>query len=239
VAVPAFRFRRPAALRRYLETTASARFAAYSAVFLLLLYEACVRVGREGGEYARNAIDLWLRARLPGPAGETGLLLAGLALLAGWAWPERGRRYRFRGWWIAAFAGECALWALLCVGAMWILRFLEPGALASKLASRIGLAAGAGVFEEATFRLALAGGLYELLGRTGLSALPTALLSVCTSAFAFALSHVFGGLPQPLSGAGLLQLSVLGLILGFLFLWRGLAAAMFVHAFYDVFVLTL
>ncbi|MDZ7373070.1 MAG: CPBP family intramembrane metalloprotease [candidate division KSB1 bacterium] len=221
-------------LRRYLEATASSRFAACTGAILLAIYELSAYAGAESAPRVRNAVDVWLRRALP-QGGELVAPLAAAGILAVVFARRRGRRYRFRAWWIPAFAGESAGWALLSLLAMRMLKFVEVGAMGA--GRMVGLAAGAGVFEEVLFRWIFAGGISYILCRAGVHEALAVAIALGTSALAFAAAHVFGGMAQPLGGAGIVRLSILGLILGALYFGRGLATAMSSHALYDLMVM--
>ena len=106
--------------------------------------------------------------------------------------------------------------------------------------ARFVMSLGAGVYEEAVFRLGLLtafGALFEKIFRWGRwLALPAALL---LSSIAFSAVHHIPPHGDPLS-LGIFTFRVLaGAFFGVLFWFRGFAVAVYTHAFYDVYVLLL
>lgn len=135
----------------------------------------------------------------------------------------------------------------------WLQGWLGAGPLRAPQEPARGLAlalrlAGAAAWEELLFRVALYGGLYLLVRRTtgflGLAS-PLAqgvaeLSALLASAALFALFHLdplqraLGGSGEPFhSGLFLWRLSA-GILLGGLFRWRGLGAAAWAHAVFNL-----
>lgn len=120
---------------------------------------------------------------------------------------------------------------------------LVTAALPSGLHARLALAAGAGLYEELLFRGLLLGGLAVLL-RGGLAGLglreparPFAPgLALFLSSACFALAHAAGD-PGALAGPVLAYRFLAGMVLGLLFLLRGLAVAAWAHFTYDALLL--
>jgi membrane protease YdiL (CAAX protease family) len=106
------------------------------------------------------------------------------------------------------------------------------------LVSRFVMSLGAGVYEEIVFRLGLLGGLAALfervLGWRRLLAVPMAFV---LSAFAFSAVHHIGPLGDQLALDVFVFRALAGIFFGLLFWFRGLAVAVYTHAFYDLYVL--
>lgn len=222
------------AVDTYAEWTASSSFAAWSLVPLLLVYEGGLLIGSGEGPALRNSIDVSLRHAIPGMVVPVGAIL--LLGCVAWGLHQRvGRRKKPLGW-AFLFAVESAVWALAILLSMRLLAFLEPGSIVGRVANALSASAGAGVFEELAFRLVLAGGLYHLLRSAGGSAVLSWWLALLTSALGFAAAHAFANMGSALDSASFFRLLILGLELGALYFVRGLAAAAYAHAFYDLYV---
>jgi membrane protease YdiL (CAAX protease family) len=115
---------------------------------------------------------------------------------------------------------------------------LAVGQQDSRLAADLVGALGAGLFEEAVFRLVLLSLLGVALGRAArafaLPALAGVLAAIVLSALLFALFHHLGPGGQPYSAPVFLFRSAAGLLLGALFVLRGLGVCVYTHAMYDV-----
>ncbi len=100
------------------------------------------------------------------------------------------------------------------------------------------LALGAGVYEELAFRLLLLGGgawaLHAVFRFPGPLSVVVALLG---SSLAFAYVHHVGPLGEPLESYSFIFRAVCGMLLGLIFLARGLGVAVWTHALYNAFVM--
>ena len=99
-------------------------------------------------------------------------------------------------------------------------------------------ALGAGIYEEVVFRLLLLSLLAWLLTRTvtsfGLPRWPGVVLAVVISSLLFALLHHVGQDPANIRHAVFLFRTVAGLLLGTLFVFRGIGVCVYTHALYNV-----
>lgn len=102
----------------------------------------------------------------------------------------------------------------------------------------LGLAIGAGIFEELMFRGVLLAGLFALLRHAvGTDRFTAAGLAVVVSAYVFSDYHHWGATGEPYDAYVFAFRFHAGLLLGALFLYRGLGIAAFAHGFYDVLVM--
>lgn len=101
----------------------------------------------------------------------------------------------------------------------------------------IGLAVGAGVFEELLFRGLLLAGVAALLRQT-LSAdrLTASAAALLVSAYVFSAYHHWGAFGEPYHPGVFAFRFHAGLVLGALYLGRGLGIAALAHGVYDVWV---
>ena len=97
---------------------------------------------------------------------------------------------------------------------------------------------GAGVYEELVFRLALIGGGALLLRKVFLwnRRFSVAVMLVISSLL-FAAAHHVGPLGEPVESYSFLYRAVCGLLLGLVFLGRGLGVAAWTHSLYNALVM--
>ena len=116
-----------------------------------------------------------------------------------------------------------------------ILAFGDPGALGI-----IVISAGAGFHEELVFRAGLLAGLMRLFSRPGSSIgrLAGALWALAISSMVFALVHHIGPGGEPWSSMAFVYRTLAGGLFGLIYIYRGLGVAVWTHALYDVYVLS-
>lgn len=117
-----------------------------------------------------------------------------------------------------------------------VLSVLPPS---ERLVADVVGALGAGIFEEIAFRLILLSVLALLFFRTcEVFSVPRefgCILAVIASALLFSLFHHWGGDPQALESWVFLYRTMAGILLGALFIARGIGVCIYTHAMYDVF----
>lgn len=102
----------------------------------------------------------------------------------------------------------------------------------------LGVAVGAGIFEELLFRGVVCLGLVRLLRDVvGADRWTTWIVSVVASAAVFSAYHHWGAGAEPWDAAVFTYRFHAGVLLGVVFLTRGLGIAAFAHGFYDAVVL--
>jgi membrane protease YdiL (CAAX protease family) len=102
----------------------------------------------------------------------------------------------------------------------------------------LGLAVGAGIFEELAFRGILLAAIHHALTHgVGTDRVSAAIVAVLVSAYAFSDYHHWGATGEPYDAAVFAFRFHAGIVLGVVFLTRGLGIAAFAHGFYDVLVL--
>jgi membrane protease YdiL (CAAX protease family) len=95
---------------------------------------------------------------------------------------------------------------------------------------------GAGIYEEALFRLVLFAGLSVLLDWAGVPSLASFLLAAAASAVLFSAAHHVGPFGEPFNGYVFLFRTAAGLYFALLYRLRGFGIAAGAHACYDVLV---
>ncbi len=190
--------------------------------------------------------------RLLGALGRTGRLLAALGsafgllafLVARHRVPRRTDAPVFTGMLIEGIAYglllETVAWGLtrgLPVGRwMGIGLYHLPRGLAE--VRTLGIAIGAGLFEELVFRGVLCLGLHHLLRLVlGAHRALAGTLAVLVSAAIFSAYHHWGAGGEPWEAVRFTFRLHAGIVLGAIFLTRGLGIAVLAHSFYDVLVL--
>jgi membrane protease YdiL (CAAX protease family) len=102
----------------------------------------------------------------------------------------------------------------------------------------LGLAVGAGIFEELVFRGLLLAGLHALMRHAlGTDRATAAIVSILLSAYVFSDYHHWGLTGEPYSARIFAFRFHAGILLGAVYLYRGLGIAAFAHGFYDVLVM--
>jgi len=103
---------------------------------------------------------------------------------------------------------------------------------------RLGIAVGAGIFEELLFRGLLLWGLYRVLRHVlGADRWVSGAVAVVASALLFSAYHHWGAGGEPWDATRFTFRFHAGVVLGVIFLTRGLGIAALAHGFYDALVL--
>jgi Type II CAAX prenyl endopeptidase Rce1-like len=166
---------------------------------------------------------------------QLGLLTLNLVLLATLffaIWRTRAARRRVAGLYALMFLESLLVAAFMMATAQFVVgRHLLA---LSPLARQLFANAGAGIYEEVLFRYLLLGGLVLVLHR-GLGGhkgwvVPLAIL-VSAALFSWA-HHALGG--QPYDRSVFLYRTLMGVILGTVFWFRGLGIVVYAHALYNV-----
>jgi membrane protease YdiL (CAAX protease family) len=102
------------------------------------------------------------------------------------------------------------------------------------------LSIGAGLYEEAVFRLLLMGGLFWVgVRKLSWPTWVSALIAVLISSFLFSAVHYVGSLADPFEMGSFIFRFFAGVLLAVIFYLRGFAVAVYTHAIYDIFVMVL
>lgn len=212
---------------------------------LLIVYE--FGVAALGGDAAvRNGLDAWIASGLTRlaplawpPWTASGILALGLL---GWRLVDRrGAEFPIR--WAWGIVGEGLLFgsALAALGTI-----AEPESLTGLGRRLVGLqvgpsaeavaSLGAGVFEEAVFRLLAIPILITLSRRLATPKPAAVLLAIAASSLAFSAAHHVGESPGAFDPDVFLYRTAAGVYFGALFLARGFGVAAAAHVSYDLIV---
>jgi hypothetical protein len=125
---------------------------------------------------------------------------------------------------------------LLSRGAVIHVKFLGQVAADLSPATKMALALGAGIYEELLFRFFLLTALLFLFQYTLVNTKPIVrqALALFISAGLFSAYHFLDA--EGMAVSAFFYRFYAGLILGAIFLWRGLGIAAYTHAFYDLFL---
>lgn len=234
--------------RRYVNLTRSLSVSLLFILPLLIIYEMGVLIGgREinaAAELMKRPIS-WLQSHPTKVLGtDAMLLLNGLviivALVAVWRASRRDALRLSPYLWMLTESGIYALLlgplALAPLTGQFTLSGLTPNGASFLDALVVG--AGAGLYEEAFFRLMILGAIYYLAKELGkMRAFGAGMVALFISGALFSAAHFMAG-EQADMGAFIYRL-LAGMILGFIYLTRGFGIAVWTHALFDIYVSTL
>lgn len=214
------------------------------ALVMLLLYEILVVLGgSSSGMVVRNAPEAWMRNVLyfiGVPHYTISFAFMTGALIALPVFYRSGVRVS-RGI-VFGMLLESVFWGLFTGFAI---RFftvglpLFSGGFSGSIPANLGLAIGAGLFEELLFRVLLTTFLLKTFKRLFRSALPSVVLSVLIASFLFSLAHYVGNMADDFTLYSFAFRFFAGIWFTTLYAVRGFAITCLSHSFYDIFVLIL
>jgi hypothetical protein len=214
---------------------------------LVIAYECGVVVlGGPHPENLRNGADNWLRVGLT-RVGISWVWLPPailLALMAVWTWR---RRYERPNEVIAVLSGMILESVAYAIGLWTVSRALGPlleqfgielsaDSVEPAAVGQVITYLGAGIYEEALFRLILFSCILRLLRILDVNGLLAILLGASASALLFSAAHHVGPYGQPYSNYLFLFRLIAGFYFAFLFQARGFGIAVGAHACYNLMV---
>lgn len=230
-------------LGAYLRATRRPAFNVVYVVLLLAIYEGGLLLVDEG---RRNAADVILKGLFRGFGAHAvtvfHAVLLTILVVVGGNGVRRGEAH-FR--WFLPFLIETSFYAALLSP---IVVFLNVPFLARPGGDLL-LDLGAGVYEEVLFRFLVIQGLFLVIrldpwhripaqttpnGKKQAPHVGAVAVIVLGSAALFAAYHHVGAGAEPLTAPIFIFRAVAGLVLALIYLSRGLAVAVYTHAFYDV-----
>jgi hypothetical protein len=219
---------------------------------LLLIYEAGVIL--LGTTAVRNGADVWLRQMLDVFGFGQYFLLPALTVGLLLAWHHVSRdRWQLAPWVLYVMFAECAVLGLLlvCVARLQLMfvnhaladsaepaRAALGGLLAGngQLVGRLVGFLGAGVYEEALFRLTLLPGVAACARRLGARPGLRIASAIAMTSLLFAVAHYVGPHGESFDATSFTFRFVAGVFFAVLFVYRGFGIAAGTHALYDIFV---
>lgn len=232
--------------RAYLEGTRSASAALLFVLPLLVLYEGALAA--LGGDPAlRTGADAWVAGAIAGrwPVPEASPSLALAVVLLGWTLVERRGPVPPR--WLAGMAVESLALGAGLLGVFVLCdrgldRFerhllLAGGAVVTGLDPEraVGLI-GAGIFEEALFRLLMLPAAFGILRGLRVPAAMATTLAVTGTALGFSMAHHVGGAPGEYDWFVFVFRWLAGVWFAWAFILRGFGVAVGTHVAYDLLV---
>jgi membrane protease YdiL (CAAX protease family) len=232
-------------MKEYFKHTSSLLFGVIVSIPLAIYYEISMILANRGMEAdVRNAADVMFK-RLFESIGYDGplagvIMFAFLFIIAAIVQGAHKEKEGIRIQWqfYPVLIAESGLYAMLLFALMAIsMNAMAPAMALSPI--DIGYCLGAGVYEELLFRAILLSGLLFLAGLIKKNTLLWKILAVVISALIFAGAHYIGAAGDSFMWASFLTRTVGGLLLGFVFMFRGLGAAVYTHAIYDIYTIVL
>lgn len=231
-------------MRSYLQHTRDPLFGIVVIIPLALYYEISMFLFHRGMESGiRNAADVMFK-RLFESIGFDGPLAGILlflclfvitAILKGAHRSETGIRIRWKFY--PFMLAESTLYAGLLFALMAVsMNLLRAPAMAMSPLD-IAYSLGAGVYEELLFRAILLQGLLLLAEKLPGKTLPWKAGFLLLSALLFSGAHYLGAAGDSFSWLSFLARGLGGLMLGLVYMLRGLGPAVYTHAIYDIFTL--
>ena len=247
-----------AAAGSYLRESRSFAFSIVSMLPLIVLYHCGIV---QSGYGQRNLAEVWLTGPLSviGVEAAQVLNVALIAAVVAVLW--RSPRSEWLHWRTAAImVAEACLYAaalykgvpalagivdqrasrlIFAIGLGRVAPGIGPACLAAiGRVAPVLLALGAGVYEELLFRLLMVGGgAWALTRALGWTAFRSTLVMLIVSSVCFAAIHHIGPLGEPFGSYNFIFRTLCGLVLGIVFLGRGLGVAVWTHAIFNSLVL--
>ncbi len=228
--------------KTYFKVSSHRFYGSVVALVMLLLYETLVIWGElPSGAMVRNAPEAWLRTIL----SVFGLsyhaityVLVTIALIAIPIFYRSGVVVKKSV--IFGIIGESIFWG---IATGYIIRlfmmnlFMFSGEFSNSFLANLGLAIGAGLFEELLFRVLLTTFLIYLFKQIFPNKFISIALSVIVASFLFSLMHYVGNMGDYFTLNSFMFRFFAGFWFTALYAVRGFAITCLAHAFYDIYVI--
>ena len=224
--------------RGYFIDSATPFYGAITGLVMMVAYEILIVLEPLKGTMARNASEVWFRYMISF-FGVSGHLITYMMMMISFflilIFYRQGLIFRVRTFVIMLLEG-----ALLGLLTGWLIQSLLHSVLwanpSESEARNLGLAIGAGLFEELVFRVLLIAILYRLFRFFFVFKIPSSVASILTASFLFSLYHYIGPYSDTFEVYSFLHRFLGGLWLTSLYFYRGFGIACLTHAFYDIFI---
>jgi hypothetical protein len=238
----------PATLQDYFKYTRSHFFGLLSISLLLLIYEGSIATLYENQQIeVRNSAEIMIKRMLWFfGLRENVLLWAAFLLLLGWAYwlAKKQQLLKLKFVYLPYIIFESTLYAMifgLVVGELTqrfsLMALLQSNGPETDMNVKMTLAVGAGVYEELLFRFLLLSLLLLIFEKlAGGKRLFNVILSVVISALLFSGFHYLGG-RELFTFESFMFRFYAGIILGGLFVARGIGTTSYTHALYNLLLL--
>jgi membrane protease YdiL (CAAX protease family) len=225
----------------YLKTSSHRFYGAVVTLIMLLLYEILIIWENTSNVVIRNAPEAWFRTLLNFLGIShyyISFIMVTAAILAVPLFYKPGLAVRKNVFLLLIL--ESIVWGAisgLLIQAIIAQLFLVTGSISGSIIGDLGLAIGAGLFEELFFRVILTSALiwicHKLIPLKWLSI----VVAVILASFLFSLAHYVGSAGDAFEIYSFLFRFLAGLWFTTLYSVRGFAVVCLTHAFYDIFIL--
>lgn len=229
-------------MKSYFHNTSHRFYGAAVALVMLLLYESFIIWGElPSGAMIRNAPEAMVRSALVflGVSHyHVSFILITIALILIPLFYQKGLLVKKS--YIIYLILESVGWGLFSgflIQAVLYKLLFYTGTMTGSVLSDIGLAIGAGLFEELLFRVLLTSFLIWMFVSLIKSRKTSIFLAVLTASFLFSLSHYIGNAADQFTLYSFLFRFLAGVWFTSLYAVRGFAVVCMAHAFYDIFVI--
>ncbi len=222
----------------YIKASRSPLYACINACILLCLYEAILNVSELGSPHVRNLSDLWFRTILLAfhiSYHTSFFIFFGICFCLGLFFFIKTRQ-PVSIYYLSFILMEACVWAWLIYMFSSISHYFPLSLQTNKFTS-IGLAIGAGLFEELLFRVLLMQGLVKINTYFIKSLTINYVLAVTISAFLFSASHHIGNGAYIFTWHSFFFRFLAGLFFSGLYSVRGFSVTAYTHMWYDIFVI--
>ncbi|MFO7841641.1 MAG: CPBP family intramembrane glutamic endopeptidase [Fidelibacterota bacterium] len=233
-------------MKRYFEHTSSPLFGVVSILPLVVYYEISMFfVHRDMNAEVRNTADVMFKRifeilGFDGPLAGIAmfaLLFVGAALLQGAHREIGGVNINWK--YYPLMLAESAFYALILLVLMAFSMNLTTALRLMISPVDIGYSLGAGVYEELLFRALLLQGLLMPASRLPGKTYLWKGAAILISALAFSAAHYIGAAGDVFTPLSFFSRTFGGIMLGGVYMLRGLGAAVYTHAIYDIYTLLL
>ena len=234
----------PPAISVYHKVTRSSFFGLLIILVLLLIYESSSTIAyQEGSVVLRNAAEVMIK-RTFWYIGLWHPLMYWLiyAALLGWAYwqAKKSNLLALQVPYFPYTIFESLIYALSLSSIIHlisrgvVIRFLGTDGASLGMGERMALALGAGIYEELLFRFGILAALLFFFQKTmPVKSLVHQILAIVISAALFSAFLYWSG-REVVAADSFFYRFYAGLVLGWLYLWRGIGVAAYTHAFYDL-----
>lgn len=230
-------------LTKYLKTSAHPFYGAVTALVMLFFYEVFIILGNTASVVIRNAPEAWLRSflNLLGVSHyHISFVMITAALIAVPVFYRQG--LEIRKWVFLGIVVESMILGAisgLLINLIIARLFLAAGSFSGSLLGDLGLAIGAGLFEELLFRVILTSLLIWICVRIIRLRWLSIAVAVLIASFLFSVAHYVGSAGDPFEWYSFLFRFLAGLWFTTLYSIRGFAVVCLSHAFYDIYIVLL
>ncbi len=227
----------------YFKQSSHRFYGAVTALVMLALYEIFVMWDAGAGLMVRNAPEAWLRNILNflGVSHyHISFLMLTAAIVAIPVFYDSA--VKFRGRTVTFMILESIIWGAisgLLIRLVMVNLFFAAGTMSGSLIGDLGLAIGAGLFEELLFRVILTTLLIKLAFKLIKVKWLSILIAILVASFLFSLVHYVGNAADTFGVYSFLFRFLAGIWFTTLYSLRGFAIVCMTHAFYDIIVILL